>query len=201
MYFGNSTITRQTFHSCHWGEVLLCRFPLFTSKHMKVVKTPAYVMMQNYENWWKCRKTYRYLHWWMNTWEVHGFLYSVRCNGVQVDVKKTTSSRLLKVQSVGRTSETKTILRSSLLSGTVSLSGLLFSKAPHGGRLYLSFLTEFTPAPPPLPGAPRWRPFESWSTPRSSGQSPRPPPPAHWTSHCFSAKTAVRKEIKKQHIL
>lgn len=123
----------------------------------------------------------------MNIWEVHGFLYSVRCNGVQVDVKKT-SLRLLKVQSVGRTSETKTTFRSSLLSPLrhLSLSGLLFSKVRTWRSGFTFPFSEFTPAPPPPPGVPRWRPFESWSTPRSSGRSPRPPPPAHWTSRCFS---------------
>lgn len=58
------------FHSCGGGgKVPLCRFPLFTSKHMKVVNTPADVMMQNYEKVGR----QRYLHWWMNTWRCMAF--------------------------------------------------------------------------------------------------------------------------------
>ncbi len=125
--------------------------------------------------------------------EVHGFLYSVRFNGVQADAKKT-SSLLFKVCRENLWNQT--ILGSSLLSSTVTLGGLLSSKVPLLGRLYLPLLSEFTPVPPPLPGAPRWRPSESWSTPRSSGQSPRPPPPARWTSHCSSVDTADEKEMK-----
>ena len=65
-------------------------FPLFTSRHMEVVNTATGVMMQNYENCWKGRKTTVFTL--MNEHlEVHGFLYSVRFNGVKVDVKKTPS--------------------------------------------------------------------------------------------------------------
>lgn len=51
-------------------------FPLFTSKHMKVVNTPANVMMQNYEICWKGRKT-KVFTLMDEHLEVHGFLYSV----------------------------------------------------------------------------------------------------------------------------
>lgn len=42
LYFGNSSTTRHIFHSCcGGGNVLPSQFPLFPSRHMKVVSTAA----------------------------------------------------------------------------------------------------------------------------------------------------------------
>lgn len=52
-------------------------------------------------------------------------------------------------------------------------------------------LSQLTPALHP-PVVPRWRPSGSWSTPRSLGQSPQPPPPARWTSRFSADVTQTR---------
>lgn len=78
---------RHWFGSCRGGgNVLLCHFPLFTSKHVKVVNTTADVMKQTVE------KVGRRIFTLMNEHlEVHGFLYSVRFYFVKVATKKTSS--------------------------------------------------------------------------------------------------------------
>ena len=113
-------------------------FPLFTSRHMEVVNTATGVMMQNYENCWKGRKTTVFTLMDEHV-EVHGFLYSVRFNDVKFDVKKTPSLWSLKV--CPENPWNQIILGSSLLSSTVTLDGLFFSQVPHRGRLYLPLLS------------------------------------------------------------
>lgn len=74
------------FHSCcGGGNVLLCRFPLFTSRHMKVVNTPADVILWELLKRSEDKGTVFTLT--NENLEVHGFLYSVRLNGG----KKTSS--------------------------------------------------------------------------------------------------------------
>lgn len=137
----NSVFWQLHYHStdvsrCRGGKVLLCRFPLFTSRHMKVVNTPADVMMQKLWELLKRSEDKRYLHWWMNTWRCMAFFTVCVLNGVCGSTWRRPRHSLFKVCRENLWNQT--ILRSSLRSSTVTLGGLLFSKVPRGGRLYLS---------------------------------------------------------------
>lgn len=188
------------FHSCcGGGKVLLCRFPLFTSRHMKVVNTPADVMMQNYENCWKVGRQ-RYLHWWMNTWRCMAFFtvcVLMVCRSTWRRPRHSYSKFSLSGEPL---KPNHTQVLSPLQHCNTRRSPLQQSSTWRSVLPPPPALSEFTPVPPLPPGAPRWRPSESWSTPRSSGQSPRPPPPVRWTSHCFSAE-AAEQERNENHII
>lgn len=116
---------------CGGGNVLLRHFPLFTSRHMKVVNTPADVMMQT------VRKVGRqkYLRWWMNTWRCMAFftVCVLLCVG---QCEEDLVTHYSKFSLGGENLWNQTILRFSLVSSTLTL-GLLFSKVPHGGWHHL----------------------------------------------------------------
>lgn len=131
----NSVFWQLHYHSTDVSFLLLLRrrkkfsrvvFPLFTSRHMKVVNTPADAeMMQNYENGRKKKVGRRYLHWWMNTWRCMAFFT------VCVLMVRVTSSLIIQslvFQDLWNQTHTQVL---ALLSSTVTLGGLLFSKVSH----------------------------------------------------------------------